>query len=216
MEDKTIQKRQIAYKVRIKDLVMGNYIKNEGWQPNYIITPNNLKVSRINLIGVVISVDDNPNYKGFTIDDSTERVSVRVFEETSYISNIGVGNVILLIGRPRLYGSDVYIIPEIVKRLEDSKWLMVRKLELKDQVKEDIKKESTKEEGSQEKVENNSRDVAQKVLDAIRLLDKGEGANFDDVLGLVDSKETDKIIDSLIKQGEIFEPRAGKLIIMNA
>jgi hypothetical protein len=32
----------------------------------------------------------------------------------------------------------------------------------------------------------------------------------------VNENNTDEVIDSLIKQGEIFEPRAGKLIIMNA
>ena len=30
------QKRQIAYKVRINDLLGGKYVKEEGWNPNYI------------------------------------------------------------------------------------------------------------------------------------------------------------------------------------
>ena len=36
-EIKTSIRRQIAHKVRIKDLVRGSYIKNEGdWAPNFI------------------------------------------------------------------------------------------------------------------------------------------------------------------------------------
>jgi|TARA_Y100000310_G_scaffold338923_1_gene429984 RPA family protein len=216
MENKTFQKRQIAYKVRIKDLVEGKYIKKEGWQPNYIITPNNIKVSRINIIGIVISIDENPNYKSFTLDDNTEKISVRAFEDIS-LSNIEIGSIILLIGRPRGYNSDIYIIPETIRRLEDQKWLVVRKLELNASDRKYIKNsQNIKEEDYQEKAKNDSEDTAQKIFATIKKLDNGEGANFDDILRIVNNKDTEEIIDSLIKQGEIFEPRAGKLIIMNA
>ncbi|MDP7141128.1 MAG: OB-fold nucleic acid binding domain-containing protein [Candidatus Woesearchaeota archaeon] len=216
MEEKTFQKREIAYKVRIKDIVEGKYVKNEGWQPNYIITSDSLKVSRINLIGVVISVEESPSYKSFTLDDSTGRISVKIFEDMSRADGVSVGSAVLLIGRPREYGSETYIIPEIIKELSDPKWIMVRKLELNMSDGEDVKSKDVEIEEIKEGKSEKKEDVAERVLSAIKQLDKGEGANFDDVLRIVNENNTDEVIDSLIKQGEIFEPRAGKLIIMNA
>ena len=49
-----IRKRQIAYKIRIKDILEGKYVKEEGWNPNYIVTANEKEVSRVNIIGIVI------------------------------------------------------------------------------------------------------------------------------------------------------------------
>jgi len=214
MEDQTIQKRQIAYRARIKDLLEGKYIRNEGWQPNYVITSNNLKISRTNIIGIVISVDEDPNYKSFIIDDSTGKISIRIFENTPTLEGIEIGDILLLIGKPRGYGSEIYIIPEIIKKLADQKWLQLRNIELKTQEKHIIKKQDITEEKYQEKTEKDSKDIAQNICAAIRQLDKGDGASFNDVLEIVDNKDTDKIIDSLIKQGEIFEVRAGKLMIL--
>ena len=42
------QKRQIACKAKIADLINGEYIKEEGWTPNYIITKQGKHISRIN------------------------------------------------------------------------------------------------------------------------------------------------------------------------
>ena len=55
------QKRQIAYKIRIKDLISGEYIKEEGWDPNYIKTLNGINVSRVNLIGTVVAKEREEN-----------------------------------------------------------------------------------------------------------------------------------------------------------
>ena len=81
---------------------------------------------------------------------------------------------------------------------------------------EDVKSKDVEIEEIKEGKSEKKEDVAERVLSAIKQLDKGEGANFDDVLRIVNENNTDEVIDSLIKQGEIFEPRAGKLIIMNA
>tara|TARA_Y100000310_G_scaffold260603_1_gene269596 strand:+ start:2866 stop:3513 length:648 start_codon:yes stop_codon:yes gene_type:complete len=215
MEERTFQKREIAYKVRIKDIVEGKYVKNEGWQPNYIVTSESVKVSRINLIGVVISVEESPSYKDLILDDSTGRISVKVFEDMSRTNGVEVGSAVLLIGRPREYGNETYIIPEIIKKLNDPKWIMVRKLELNkpDEDSADVKKEKYEEKETKKK---EPEDMVKRIFSAIKELDKGDGAGFDEILRMVNETNTEEVIDSLIKQGEIFEPRAGKLIIMNA
>ena len=41
-------KRQIAYKVKIKDLLIGEYVKKEGWEPSYILH-NEKRITRIKI-----------------------------------------------------------------------------------------------------------------------------------------------------------------------
>ncbi len=70
------QKRQVAFKVRIKDIIDGKYIVEEGWQPNYIITCSGEKISRVNIIGTIVlkSDEENLNYKSVVLDDGTGKI----------------------------------------------------------------------------------------------------------------------------------------------
>ncbi|MBW2981354.1 hypothetical protein KY343_00610, partial [Candidatus Woesearchaeota archaeon] len=122
------QKRQIAYKIRIKELINGKYIKEEGWQPNYIITNDGRQINRINLIATVVAkpLEQDINYQSMILDDGTGRISARVFEQNNIFDNIEIGDVILVIGRPREYGSEKYILPETIKRIQDKSWIKVR------------------------------------------------------------------------------------------
>ncbi len=66
------QKRQIACKARIADLINGQYVKEEGWTPNYIITKQGKHISRINLIGTVISkTEEGLNYQSIVVYNSS-------------------------------------------------------------------------------------------------------------------------------------------------
>ncbi len=130
------QKRQIAYKVRIKEITNGKYIKKEGWQPNYIVT-----------------------------DDGTGRISVRNFEQNKIFDDIEIGEVILIIGRPREYGNEIYLLPEVLKKIQDKGWIKVREIELGKEKNKDIK-ESKKgvEEIREEMVEDVKEPIADKVI----------------------------------------------------
>ena len=52
VDENTNQKRQIAYKASIKDITLGEYFVEEGWNPNYILTDSGRKLARVNLIVV--------------------------------------------------------------------------------------------------------------------------------------------------------------------
>jgi len=49
-----MQKRQTAVKVSIGGLLSGSYVKQDGMLPNYVLLSDNSKVSRVNLMGVVL------------------------------------------------------------------------------------------------------------------------------------------------------------------
>ncbi|MBW2977977.1 hypothetical protein KY331_03980 [Candidatus Woesearchaeota archaeon] len=206
------QKRQVAVKARIKDLLAGKYVKEEGWMPNYIKTNNGKQISRINLIGVVVSKQIEDNYQSLVVDDGTGRISVRTFDEKDKFDNVDIGDVLLLIGRPREYGGERYLLLEVLRKIEDKKWIEVRKIELEGAKEDNSKIEDKKveiEEVAEEEVVDNKY---QKIIEKIKELDKGDGADFEEVVK--DIEDGDKLIDNLLKKGEIFETRPGKLKIL--
>ena len=214
------QKRQIACKARIADLINGNYIKEEGWTPNYIITKQGKHISRINLIGTVISKgNDGQDYQSLIIDDGSGNISLRAFEKSESINNTEIGDVIIVIGRPREYGSEKYIVPEIIKKINNNKWINVRKIELEIEdlktaelpvkerkvIIEDVEpKEQTKD------IINNS----QRVYEAVKALDSGQGVDIGDIIKKTGIKEADEIIKKFLMEGEMFEIRPGKIKIL--
>ena len=105
MEQETQQKRQVAYKVCVKDLLEGPYSKEEGWKPNFV-SINGKQVARANVGGVVVAISLKDNPKSVTVDDGTGEIGVRVFEEGTGIDKLKVGDCVFIIGRPREYGTE--------------------------------------------------------------------------------------------------------------
>ena len=92
--------RQTAFKTTLSAIKNGEYVKGDGWNPNYVITPNNKKVSRVNIIGIVVTITENPIYT-LTLEDGTDNISIRIFEMMDVWKNIKVGETVLFIGRVR-------------------------------------------------------------------------------------------------------------------
>jgi len=206
------QKRQIAYKVRIKDLLDGRYVKEDGWMPNYIESKGR-QISRMNLIGVVVSKQLEPNYQSLVVDDGTGKIAVRTFDEKNRFDDVDIGDVLLLIGRPREYNGEKYILIEILRKVENEKWIELRKLELNKQAEQEAAQNTEeKQVKTEEIVEEEVDDTYQKIIEKIKELDKGDGADFDEIIK--DIKEGEKLIDSLLKRGEIFETKPGKLKVL--
>ena len=121
-------KRETAIKCHIKDLLDGRFIKREGWEPSYIETKRG-NISRVNIIGAIIKKEGEV----LILDDGTGQIIIRSFEQDNKIAKTNVGEIQLIIGRPREFGDEKYIVPEIIKKIENSSWIMYRKLELQDE-----------------------------------------------------------------------------------
>lgn len=195
-------KRQVACKVRINDILSGDYVKEEGWTPNYIKTGFG-KISRANVLATIVGKNEDNT---LTIDDGTDKINVRSFEPID-LESFNVGDVVLIIGKPREWNSQRYLIPEVIKKIEDKRWVKVRSLELKD-VKNNIVK-TTKVE--KEEIVENPYDV---VLKTIQDLDDGSGANYEEVCLRSKIKDAEEILTALMEQGEIFEIKPGRLKIL--
>ena len=216
------QKRQIACKARIADLINGKYVKEEGWTPNYIITKQGKHISRINLIGTVISkTEEGPEYQSFVVDDGSGTISLRSFEKNDNVKNIEIGDVVLLIGRPREYGSEKYIVPEIMKKISNKKWIDVRKIEIKIEnlktAELPAKEESIVVEnisGEPEEQPKKAKNNPQIVYEAVKELDSDQGVDIDKIIKKTGIKETEEIIKKFLREGEMFEIRPGKIKIL--
>lgn len=219
------QKRQVAFKVSIGVLISGRYVKQEGMLPNYVILGDDSRVSRVNLVGVVVSVSDDTGFKSVVIDDGTGKVSARAFEQNASLDSLKVGDCILVIGRPREFGGSIYVLPEIVRVITDMRWLEVRKLELEKSKSSIVPRKEVPAGDAKEVVEESVNDAVVEefvgvasinsiVCDVIKRLDRGEGADFDEVVKQSNSSEAESTVLSLLKNGDIFEVSPGKLKVL--
>ncbi|MDY6769548.1 MAG: hypothetical protein SVU88_01100, partial [Candidatus Nanohaloarchaea archaeon] len=62
------RERLTARKIRIDDLKQGRYYEQEGFDPNYLLTPHGLSVSRSRVLGTVVDtfVNDDESYGAVT------------------------------------------------------------------------------------------------------------------------------------------------------
>lgn len=207
-QEPKFQRRQTAYKIRITDILDSKYIKKEGFNPNYLQL-NSKEISRINVIGVIVQKSELNNYKTLTIDDGTGKISARAFEDSILLDKISIGDIVLIIGRPREFSSEKYIIIEIIKKI-DPKWAKVRKLELEKTVRID---NTFSNKGNS--IEGGIADLnsTNKILKLVKELDKGGGVSIEE-LSPKNIKDMDKTIEMLLKEGDIFEIKPGKLKVL--
>jgi RPA family protein len=198
-----IQKRQIAYKVLVKRILDGEYIKEEGWTPNYIIIDGE-KVSRINIVGVIVSINEERENKELLLEDKSGRIPIRIFEQTENNKHLSIGDIVTVIGRPREYGEEKYVVPEIIKKVEKG-WLELRLIELRE------KKPITKEETGYEEIVKKIKVDPEEIIRMIKTTDKGEGADYEEIVEKIKDERT---IRNLLEEGEIFEIKPGKLKIL--
>ena len=213
-----MMERKTATKVRIKDLVEGEFIKTEGnMEPNYVVTSLSEMVSRVRVMGVVVSkfISEDDKYVIVTLDDSSEITSARSFIDTDILKGIEVGETIDVVGKVKEYQEQIYILPEVVYIIEDPNWELVRRLELVIKDKTLGKKPSSK--AVEDKVEVEGEALRDRVLEVIKTGDEGEGVKYVTVVKETGIKEEDldKIINDLLVEGEIYEPKIGRFKIMN-
>lgn len=138
MDDITEQKtqpniqRQIAIKASIRTIIDGTFVAKEGWEP-HVVRTKGMDISRVNILGVIVAKQVQNamlNYEHCLVDDGTGKITLRSFNDMTVFNRVSIGDVCLVIGRPREYGGEIYIVPEIVRPMENPAWLTLRKMEL--------------------------------------------------------------------------------------
>jgi RPA family protein len=240
--------RSVAYKVWISDISNGEYIKQEGFNPNYIVLDGK-QISRVNLIATVVGkfMSDDGNYGAITIDDGTETIRMKAFgPDVIKIKKAEVGQLVRAVGKLKEYNDERYLSPDFVVEIKDPNWVIVQKLELgeareivatadsegkpteptqpklngtpKTEQEDTAKsKESIVENKPEEKVEGEKPSESMpNFVELIKKLDSGDGADMTEVVAecKLSEEEAKIFIIDLLKQGEIYEPRKGKLKVL--
>ena len=203
-------RRQIAYKSNINSILQGVFVKKPGWESNYIMTEFG-DFSRVNIIAVVVGKDEN----SLTLDDRTGQITARVFNNPEKLSDINIGDLVLVIARPREFNNQMYLALEIIKKINKS-WINYRRkeLELIQKVRElDTMKATPKPEPTI--VESQSTvNSKERVMELIKQLDTGSGASVDDIILISKISNAEDIIQDMLLKGEVFEIKPGKMKLM--
>ncbi|MBI4159226.1 hypothetical protein HY500_03130 [Candidatus Woesearchaeota archaeon] len=213
-----------AYRIWLSSINNGSYVKQTGeFKPHYIDVEGK-KVSRINLIATVVqkTETEDKNYASLTIDDGSAQIRVKTWrEDIKLLGSINVSDIVLIIGKIREYQDEIYVTPEIVKRVQP-KWQILRSLELYNEYgkpkplsitlrKQDPISEEKNFNVEEEKISDNQEQKRQNILSKIEELDDGSGAEISAVISNSGLKEAEKILQSLLLEGEVFNISSSKV-----
>jgi len=225
--------RATARKCTIRDLLDGQYVQKEG-APNYVETPRG-EISRINLIAAAVA---KPGKRSLIIDDGTGHVEARAFDDESLFERVTPGSVVVVIGRPRQYEGQLYVVAEICKLLSGPKWLELRRAELgraslttsllnKNKLwkqSDTADSQTSTEPKLEKKAVNETLKTAKgevfvaitsdRILEIIRELDDGQGAAVEKVLAKAGRPDAETMLTNLLAEGEIFEIRPGRVKVL--
>jgi len=244
-------KRATAVRLNISDVVNAKFIPASNINPqNIIMTPDERVISRVMLLGRIegnVFFDREAKFAAFTLADDTGEISCRLFRDgIAKAENITKGDLVKVVGKVRYYkregedNGEIYVAPEVVRKVDDPLWTQVHNLEVKmcsnshaHSASNATAKQSTTprrksaptkapsaagkhekkpEEKRQEKDDNQTSGAKEKVLDLIQRLDDGSGVKYITLLNEsgLPEEELDNALAELLDEGEIYEPKIGR------
>ena len=203
----TLKKRETAHKLRIGDILRANAIFEESEAINKrlkFVELGDKKILRVNIIANVIDKYESSGetrFASLTIDDGSGQIRTRLFgDEMKKTENISQGDTILVIGLLRFYNQELYIMPEIVKS-KDTKYLLIRKLEIEKSFPKKLDKERKEE----------IKILREEIIDMIKKAEQNQGIDKEDIIMKI--KAEPQIISQeiirLLEEGIIYEPKPG-------
>lgn len=235
--------RSTAFKVKIEDLVDGKYVRPpDSTEPSHLVTPWGQRISRARVMATVVEkyIGEDRTYATLRIDDGSGTIRLKAWQQdVRTLADLNIGELVDVIGRVREYSGEIYLVPEMIARVEDPNWELVRELEIlrarrqmlargdrpRPKLRPEVRRlevempsvpesEPTVEamEEAEEPLPEVPEDVKKKVLLAFDKLDKGQGVAPIDIAAELDMAQTEveDALRVLISDGEIFEPKVGK------
>ncbi len=231
--------RQTAKKVRIWDLVNGSFIKKEGFEPSVIRIASGEEISRARILGTVVArfVADDGNYAAATLDDGSDTIRLKTFKTAKPLDTVNIGDIVDAIGKIREYEGEKYIIPEVVKKVDDPNFEVMRRLELvyresglrktrelveknKGKDPDELRKELIEKHGLEkqwvdiylaDKKGSEKGTLKKQLLDVIGA--SKDGIVYSELMKKVKAKGADveAAIDELLNDGLCYEPSPGRI-----
>ncbi len=204
-------KRETAYKLRIEDLLKAKQIFEESTEtPNpklQFVELGDKKILRVNIIANVIDKFESEGERRFasiTLDDGGGQIKIRVFgEDIQKFQDLTQGDTIVVIGLLRSYNQELYVLPDVIKKI-NPKYLLVRKLEIEKSFPKPLTQEQKQE----------VRALRDEVIDMIKVAESNEGIDKDEIILKLKNSQPELItqeIQKLLEEGVIYEPKPGRV-----
>jgi hypothetical protein len=198
-----IRKRNVAFKLRIGDILKGVPMMDEG--KFIFLELGDKRVVRVNILAncvdKFIQDGDDKKFATLTVDDASGQLKLKAFgEDIEPLKGIVQGDTLQIIGNVREWNGELYVLPEVVKKV-DSRWLLVRKLEVQN---------ARKDLPDAEKGDSSLKDG---IMAKIKEAESDGGIDVDALIMDVEASP-DAIngeVKKLLEEGLVYEPRPGRL-----
>lgn len=227
--------RQTARKVRIHDLMNGTWVKKEGMEASFVTTPQGEDVARARILATVVAkfISEDGNFGSITLDDGSDTIRAKCFKELNLLKKAEVGDLMDLIGKTREYNGEIYLLSEIIQKVKDPNWELLRRLELirklrgfkggKPQAGVAPERQETPrqapetrqqaQEGQKpaEAGEGGSGELRKSILKMIE--SEPEGMEFKEIMQKAGAPEprVEAILNDILSEGICYEPTPGKI-----
>jgi len=201
-------KRNVAYKLRIGDILIGKPVMDE--ERFSFLEFGDKKIVRINVIGNIVdryeseAGDEGRKYVFLTLDDGSGQIRLKIFgDDYEKFKDIVQGQTVIVIGVLRNWNNETYISPEIIREI-NPKYLLLRKLE--------IEKDKTLNAKPVEKAQIVA--IKDKILELIKNSEENGGIEVDEIIQkFYETPQAiiNQEIQKLLEEGIAFEPRPGKI-----
>ena len=189
--------------------------EDERW---HVTTPFGQNLSRVWILGFITYINKGENnYIGLTVEDGTGVITVKSWDES--LSEFNQWDIVEVLGRIQVSEQDdmieVYIYPEIARKIKDDNWLIFHSLKIVQEARR-IQKEVHVEKAKIGGLELGDgifsfEDLKQKLKNIVQELDEGFGVTLKQIrnkLPNVELVQIEEAIKELRDDGEFFEPRS--------
>jgi RPA family protein len=175
-----------------------------------LTTANGEKVFKIRITGTVVNKyfspasEDKKAFTSISIDDGTEVIRVKGWEDDAMILNaLEESQEAEIIGKPRISEDEIYLFPETVQKIEDyNKELYLRTKKVKRYVKKNFVI-------SAEQVETTEFQKEKELIWDI-ILNSDDGIDLEELIDQTKLARSTiiSVINDLLNNGDIYEPSA--------
>jgi RPA family protein len=120
------QRRQVAKISTTEELNSGKYFQREGFEPNFLLTPEGRRLSRARIVATVVDtfVNEDETYGSLTLDDGKDTIQVKFFNELEEMKEFEEGDILEVVGKVREYQGEIYLNGEILEERETEKEML--------------------------------------------------------------------------------------------
>ena len=122
-----MRERMTAVRTSVADIVRGTYNEENG---HHVMSPQGVELRRVVLVGFIVrQYVGQGSFASITIDDGTETIRAKAWGETQSLEQVETNTLAMIVGKVREYEGEVYIVPEIVRHLDDANYMTLHQLE---------------------------------------------------------------------------------------